>query len=640
MLYAVLDTETDGLLDTVSLLHCLCYQILDSEQDFKCIEINTVFDKESLIQLVDKVDYVVCHNLMRYDIPVFKKLFDYEFPLEKAIDSLALSYYLFPNFEKHGLEEWGVRVEVPKPKVEDWKNLTLEEYVHRCTEDVKINATIAIGMLAYLNDLYDNNQEDISNLIQYLNFKMDCLREHEEVKIKLDVELATKHRDDLLPQFENSTKQLSEIMPIENAKVLKTKPKKMFKQDGSMSALGMEWLDYLKDNNLPGDTEIHREDPNPGSDPQLKKWLFSLGWQPITFKVSKNTGEKIPQVNLPFGGGLCPSIKDLYEVESRLEILSMYYKIRHRIGVFNSFLENVDGDGYVKMRAHGFTNTLRLTHSKPIANMPKPGVFYGAECREVLTVPNTDEYIMLGADVSALEDSTKQHYIYFYDSEYVREMRVPGFDAHLDIGELAGLITKEESELYKRIDALDSKEGVDEETLKVFGSVKKKRGTAKSTNFSATYGAGGPKIAETAKVPVEEGFRFHKIYWKRNWAVKQIAEDAIVKTIRGQKWIFNPLSGFWLFLKAEKDRFSTLNQNTGNFVFDCWMFQVRKRLKELGIQVCLQYHDEMLIWCRKEHKEQVKTILRESMKKVNENLRLNVEVEISIDEGYTYSECH
>mgnify|MGYP003605103125 FL=1 len=70
------------------------------------------------------------------------------------------------------------------------------------------------------------------------------------------------------------------------------------------------------------------------------------------------------------------------------------------------------------------------------------------------------------------------------------------------------------------------------------------------------------------------------------------------------------------------------------------MFQVRKRLKELDIKVCLQYHDEMLIWCKKEYKEQVKTILRESMKKVNENLKLNIEIEISIDEGYTYSECH
>ena len=76
------------------------------------------------------------------------------------------------------------------------------------------------------------------------------------------------------------------------------------------------------------------------------------------------------------------------------------------------------------------------------------------------------------------------------------------------------------------------------------------------------------------------------------------------------------------------------------FVFDSWVFQVRKRLKNLNIGLCLQYHDEILLYFKKEHKEEVAEILRESMKIVNEKLKLNVEIKISIDYGTNYAECH
>lgn len=639
MLYAVIDIETNGFLKELDKMHCACYQIIDLQQT-EPIETGTLFTGEEYEALINRVDYVVGHNYIGFDNRVTEKLFNISLPLDKMIDTMGISFYLFPNFDKHGLKFWGIRFGVHKPEVENWDGLTREEYVHRCTEDVKINAMLFRGVMAYLLDIYDNDMNSVFYVISYLNYKLDCLKEHEKVRIKLDVDLCTKHRDDLLPLFESSTKRLSEIMPKENAKLLKAAPKNMFKKDGTLSVHGMNWVNYLRDNNLPADTLEHREDPNPGSDTQLKKWLFSLGWIPQTFKISKsksNAGEKIPQVNLPFGGGICESIKNLYNVTPELVELEMYYKIRHRLGIFNSFLDSMDEEGYIYCKSHGLTNTLRLTHSKPVANLPKPGVFYGKEVREVLALPNNEEYIMIGSDISGLEDNTKQHYIYFYDPEYVKEMRVPGFDPHIDIGVLAGFISKEEEEFFKWAEAQESLSDEDKAKLK---PIKKKRGTAKSTNFSATYGAGGPKIADTAKVTLEEGMKLHKIYWKRNWAVKKIAEDSTVKTVRGQKWIYNPLSGLWLFLKAEKDRFSTLNQNTGVWVFDSWLREARKELDPLGIGVCLQYHDELLIWCKKEELEQVKQILKQAMVNVNKMLKLNIEINISIDVGTSYAECH
>ena len=55
---------------------------------------------------------------------------------------------------------------------------------------------------------------------------------------------------------------------------------------------------------------------------------------------------------------------------------------------------------------------------------------------------------MLGADIKSLEDSTKQHYIWEYDQKYVEDMQVPGFDPHLDIAVLSGLMTEDEKKFF------------------------------------------------------------------------------------------------------------------------------------------------------------------------------------------------
>ena len=177
-----------------------------------------------------------------------------------------------------------------------------------------------------------------------------------------------------------------------------------------------------------------------------------------------------------------------------------------------------------------------------------------------------------------------------------------------------------------------------------YEGIKKARYTSKTANFAATYGAGSGKIAETAKISFKEGANLHKIYWKRNSAIKKIADSCTVKTIsydnRNQKWLYNPVSGFWMFLKAEKDRFNTLNQSTGVCVFDFILKRVRQNFKNYHIPVLLQYHDEFAFVCKKELKEAVKKILQKSIKEVNEKLQLNVEIGISVDWGTNYAEVH
>ena len=145
----------------------------------------------------------------------------------------------------------------------------------------------------------------------------------------------------------------------------------------------------------------------------------------------------------------------------------------------------------------------------------------------------------------------------FYDPEYVKAMRVPGFDPHIDIGVLSNMLTQEQADKFKD---LDSRKDLTPEEALEFANLKKIRGKAKVVNFSGIYGAGPPKIALTTGMSLQEATLLHKIYWDRNKSVKQIANDAVTKVVRNQMWLFNPVSHFWYSLRQPKDKFSTLNQ--------------------------------------------------------------------------------
>ena len=133
MLY-IFDIETDGLRDKFTKIHCVSYSNLRG-----LVSSLTHFD--DIMQFfsgLTEEDILVCHNLIRFDIPVLEKYLGIEIKA-RLYDTLAFSWYLYPKLDKHGLEKWGEYLGIKKPEIKDWKHLTLEDYVHRCEEDVKIN---------------------------------------------------------------------------------------------------------------------------------------------------------------------------------------------------------------------------------------------------------------------------------------------------------------------------------------------------------------------------------------------------------------------------------------------------------------------------------------------------------------------
>lgn len=550
--YTVFDIETDGLLDDVTKIHCISFQrVINNELQ----PIITLTDINSMLDFILNETTLVGHNIIRYDIPILEKLLNIKIKA-RLIDTLALSWYLYPTKKKHGLEQWGDELGVKKPEIKDWSNLGIEDYTNRCESDVQINQLLFIEELSYLGLLYESNLE-INNLINYLGFKLDCAREQEEVGCNIDLDLVDKSLQELYSLKNEKIRSLVEAMPKSIKYKEVKKPNKIYKNNGELSSAGIKWFNLLAEEELPQDyndvvtVKVSEEDGNPTSTTQLKSWLDSLGWEPRTFEYRKSiTGEvkAIPQIYVE--DEVCSSIKDLYSVEPALENLDMLSLIKHRIGVFESMKNCMNSKNIVKAEIAGFTNTLRFKHKKPIVNLPKIFKFYGDKIRGSIISPGVD-YMLCGSDMSSLEDTTKQHYMYFFDPNYVTQMRVPGFDPHLDIAVLAGMLTSEQAEQHKRKE-------VDYSQI---------RNKAKIVNFAGVYGAGAPKIALTAGMPLTQAQKLHTTYWNRNKAVKQVAASTVTKTthFKGeqQMWLYNPVSRFWYSLRYEKDKFSTLNQGTG-----------------------------------------------------------------------------
>jgi hypothetical protein len=647
MKYTVFDLEANGLLDTITKIWTLSYTIYLGRD---IVEKGTITDYAEMRAFILAQEILVGHKIVEYDCPALEKVLGIKITA-RLIDTLGISFYHYPvKGFVHGLEAWGERFGVEKVKIDitEWAGPlpgeTHEQFIAkmtlRCEVDVQINADLFHFQMKYTMDIYEQDFDQVMRLFGYLGYKLDCLKEQEEEKIKLDVRLAEKSKLDLEFNIDEKITALEKWMPRQ---VEKEMPKVMYKKDLSLSVHGEKWLALLKLKGLPANSREITKPGSPTSPVQLKTWLYSLGWEPRTWKPNKK-GVKIAQVSLPFGAGLCPSVIEMFDKYSYLEELGGLYRARHRFGLFKSFLDNKDDEDYIISGAQGFTNTLRLQHRKPVANLPGVDKWYGKEVRGCLVVPD-DSYTMCGCDISGLEDNTKQHYIYNFDPNYVTEMRVPGFDPHIDIAVLAGLLSPDDEIFYKEIEDRKEEMGkqftfLTEDDASRYKFIKGKRGQAKVINFSATYGAGAAKIAETLKCTLEEATKLHKTYWRRNAAVKKTAKACKVKIVDAQKWLYNPVSGFWMFLKAEKDRFSTLNQSTGVYVFDSWVREVRLLLNPLGIRMGLQYHDEILFVYKNHMRDEVDMLIKEAMQTANETVALNVSIGCSIDLGKSYAECH
>lgn len=632
----VVDIEADDLIEKATKIHVLGYHRVGTK------EVKTLTDYDEIRRFFKQPDLcIIGHNFYLYDSIVLDKLlgvgFDY-----RIIDTLAMSWYLYPRELRHGLEAWGdsPKIGIKKVQIDDWVNGDIESYIERVTQDVKINANLFYYLRKDLLNLYSDSAA-AENVLDLLNSILDLYREQYYNPFVLDVELTEKNLAELLSMKEEKEQSLRKLLPPVPIKTKKDKPKVLYKKDGSLSENGIKWYRLLDEIGASRDVEMVEytsgyEEPNPSSTEQVKEWLFQNGWQPEVFKESTSTvGEikQVPQIK-DKEGNLCKSVLKLIDKYPDIKELADLSVINHRIGILKGFMRDKSVESTLHGEIAGLTNTLRSRH-KRVVNLPKVSAPHGNYIRPCLSV-KLEEEVLLGSDISSLENYTRTNLICEIDPSSITELLDPDFDTHLDLCVFSGRITQEESDFYKSTKARMKKGEISEEDKKEFVRLDKLRHQFKTVNYSALYGVGKAKLSRELNTSLKEATFLLDAYWKKNYAVKVRSESAPVKEALGLKWIYNDIVGIWFELRSEKDRFSSLNQGFGSIIFYNWVREVRSR----GIKITLNMHDEIQLRVKKENIDSVKVILQESMDKVNEKFKLAVPIKIDIAVGKNYGDTH
>jgi len=429
---------------------------------------------------------------------------------------------------------------------------------------------------------------------------------------------------------------LGAVMPSKPIYKTVKKPDKRLRRDGYETARWVKWSTVCEKEGLDPEVEesvtyvFKTEEPNPGSTIQIKNWLETLGWVPASWKyIREDKGgwtktRRIPQIKDPQTDLLCESIEVLIKDNPAVEYLRDMSIIKHRIGILDLFLRSCK-DGYIVAGVQGLTNTLRFKH-RTCVNIPTVRKPFGKEIRSLLVA--RPGKLLCGSDMASLEDRTKQHFMFNYDPQYVMEMSKEGFDPHLDMAVAAGMITQAQCDMYK------NGEGTAEQREVVSAA----RQAGKTVNYAATYGAGPDAISRGAGISLEAAENLYRADWERNKAINEVAEACDTKKALGVNWLWNPVSKMYLYLKHDRDRFSTLNQSTGAYCFDMWLKEILNR--GIKADMVAQFHDEVVLECEPRWATLVENCLVAAVDKVNSNLKLNRELGCDVQFSDNYAGVH
>lgn len=640
------DLESTGLLDQMKeqehpRLHNFCSIDVDTGETF-------LFEhtqRKDIQAWFDEGHTFITHNCKTFDAPALQFL-GYDTSKVKWIDSLLLSWYLEPSRMVHGLAQYGEEFGVPKPKIENWEDQTQEEYNHRVVEDCKIQAKLWHRQVARLQELYGKEPGSYDRIVNYLMWKGDCLRMQQDARWKLDEPGAIKLQGELSVKIEDKTKALIEVMPKVPVYAVRKRPKEPFKKNGDLSVAGQKWKELTESLDLPfthaEDIKVVTEmkEGNPASHVQMKNWLDSLSWFPETFKFVKEEDgsmRQIPQINLK-NGEICQSVKDLIPKCAGIEHIAGLGILNHRYSVVTGFLRE-QFRGELTASSQGFTNTLRMQHRVPLCNLPSVRVLYGEELRGLLI--GREGEVLLGSDMSSLEDRLKHHFQWKLDPSYVKTQMTAGFDPHNAIAVMAGLMRQEDADWYswyKKADKSEHNATLDTK----FKSLDEIRAAGKATNYACQYGAGVKTVARTAKVSERVAKKLHEGYHKLNWSIAKIASMMTTKKTSFGEWQINPINKFWYSLRSEKDRFSTLVQGSGSYLFDIWVFHAKKLADKRGLafNLLFQAHDELVAGLPDGMQDGYKQLILDAMTAVNNQVKLNRELACDVSFGKKYSEIH
>lgn len=165
----VWDVEANDLLDKVTEVHCLVAKDIDTGEITRLY--GPTLTPDNIVNLFEGATSIIGHNIISYDLPLLRKMFDIDLigllGKESIEDTYLWSKVLFPDRQlpkgcptsiknpvtnrlkrigPHGLESWGWRVGEKKVEIHDWRFFD-DEMLKRCEVDVNINEKVYYMLL-------------------------------------------------------------------------------------------------------------------------------------------------------------------------------------------------------------------------------------------------------------------------------------------------------------------------------------------------------------------------------------------------------------------------------------------------------------------------------------------------------------
>ena len=560
----VFDVETDGLLFDCTKVHCIVLKDIDKNE----ILTPTV---DQALELLSNAELIIGHNIVKFDIPVLKKLYGFK-TKAKVFDTIVATRLIWSDLmesdmrrvhnknyprnlvNKHSLKSWGVRLGNYKQHITtDWQTFT-KEMLEYCIQDVEVTHTLYQKIL---EKKYSEQSLELEHLIS------EIISRQEQYGVLFDKDKAAKLYATLSSERDTIKKEMEKTFP----------PLK--REEEFIPKVNNKTRGYVKGQPF---IKVTYEDFNPSSRRHIAERLkIKYNWKPKEFT---NDGQ--------------PKVDDrvLNSLDySEAKLLARYFLLEKRIGMLAEGRQ-----AYLKLernnRLHGTVNTnsaitQRATHSNPnLGQVPAVTVPYGKEFRELFIVPKGKA--MCGVDVSSLEIRLLGHYIAKYDNGAYANLVVNG-DIHTENQKLAGLDTRDQSKRFL---------------------------------YAWLYGAGVNKIAEVTGKSNKDAAQVRTRFLNRLPALSKLIKQVQETSERGY---LIGLDRRQVKVRSEYAALNTLLQSAGAIVCKQWLVEFDKSVKHIeGVQQLLWVHDEIQIECPEDKAEEVGKLAVESIKKTGEHFNLRV----------------
>ncbi len=618
----VFDLETDGLLDSLSKIHCMVVLCVRTRKVFRF----SPNDIRSGLELISQADHLIAHNGIKFDYPAIRKI-DPDLKLPKLTDTLVMSRLLYADmrdednkakdilkdeyelpkklFGRHSLASWGYRLGNYKGDFDggDWQTYS-KEMLDYCEQDTWVTLNLYEKFL----------QGDVPKRAMEIEHKFcEIIHRQEQHGWAFDEKKALDLYGVLVDKRQEIKDQMAELFPgwwqtlktpkeyifREYRADTKTALQKLIKPKIKSGEIEIPSLKAMNEEIVPGELRKKHTPFNPGSRQHIYKvFKEKYGWEPKEFTPG---GEpKIDETVLN-------SLK-----YPEATVLSEYFLLDKRIGQLSegkqAWLRLVTNG-----RIHGSVNTNgavtgRCTHSHPnVAQVPAIGVKYGKECRDLFTT--TPGYVLVGADASGLELRCLAHHMSHWDEGAYAEVLLEG-DIHSVNQEAAGLPTRD---------------------------------NAKTFIYAFLYGAGDKKIGTIVGGGYKAGATLRERFLKTLPAL-----GSLVKLAKGaaKKGYIRGLDGRKLKIRSDHAALNTLLQSAGAIVMKQALINADAELQKQGLIPGDDYefvgniHDEFQAEVKQGLEDQVGEVFVNAIRKAGEDFNFKCPLDGEYKTGDSWAATH